>query len=142
MSTNLGKRKRQIGAATASNSKRREERSSSEESEASELDAQEIFRRHFEAQFKPLPVVQKAVQEVEGLSEDEEDEEEEWGGISEPEEGGVEVVEHTDAQTRMAAMSKEELKAFMVRQIPLMRYFLAHHLRRVPRSPQAHLQYP
>ncbi|CAG8960493.1 hypothetical protein HYFRA_00008212 [Hymenoscyphus fraxineus] len=119
MSTNLGKRKRKVGAVTASKSKRREERSGSEESEGAQLDAQEIFRRHFEAQFKPLPIVQKATEEAEDLSEeDDDDEEEEWGGISEPEEGGVEVVEHTDAQTRMAAMSKEELKAFMSSKIP------------------------
>lgn len=143
MSTNLGKRKRTIGKNSIKKVTKREERSGSEESEsvASEPNAQEIFRRHFEAQFKPLPVFQKAVEQVVILSEDEEDSEEEWGGISEPDNGGVEVVEHMDAQTRMAAMSKEELKAFMVRQIPLMSFYMAHHLYRVPRFPQSHLRY-
>ena len=37
-----------------------------------------------------------------------------WGGISDNEETEVQVVEHTEAQARTAAMSKEELKSFMV----------------------------
>lgn len=55
-------------------------------------DAQEIFRRHFEAQFKPLAVepIRPLPQTVE--AEDDEDsgseaEDSEWGGISEDEEG-------------------------------------------------------
>jgi hypothetical protein len=112
MSAKLGKRKR--AAAAEVQVKARKSRSESEESQSAELDAQEIFRRHFEAQFAPLPVVQKETKAVEDVPEEESEEESEWGGISEPEEDSVEVIEHSDAQSRMAAMSKEELKAFMV----------------------------
>jgi hypothetical protein len=108
MATLLGKRKRQIR-----DTKPTEEIDGDESSSSSELDAQEVFRRHFEAQFEPLPVVQKIVE-----AEDSDDEvsgpESEWGGISEVEDTSIEVIEHTDAESRMAAMSKEELKLFMV----------------------------
>jgi hypothetical protein len=110
MATSLGKRKRQF--STLENE---EERPTSDESSSSEVDAQEIFRRHFEAQFKPLPVVRRTVVEVEALEDDESGHESEWSGISEAEDGLVEVIEHTDAESRMAAMSKEELRSFMVR---------------------------
>ena len=113
MATTLGKRKR-----VAAETQARVRRSEREESESPELDAQEIFRRHFEAQFKPLPVVQSTATQVENVSEDESSEESEWDGISEPAEESVEVIEHSDAQSRMAAMSKEELKAFMVCSLP------------------------
>lgn len=114
MSTTLGKRKRRKVEALPA--MRRE---SSEESESEELDAQEIFRRHFEAQFKPLPDIKKVVKVVEEELEGESEEEEDWDGISEEEGGAVQVVEHTDAESRMAAMSKEELKAFMVGHLPM-----------------------
>ncbi len=108
MSTNLGKRKRNIGKKT-----QEEARENSEESVSSELDAQEIFRRHFEARFKPLPAVKKAKPVVQ-LPEDDSEEDSVWDGISEDGQAKVEVVEHTDALSRMALMSKEELKVFMV----------------------------
>ena len=109
MASMLGKRKR--WAPEATKIERREE---SEESDASELDAQEIFRRHFEAQFKPLPAAQEPSKAaVEELAEDSE-ECSDWDGISDDEENGVQVVEHTEAHARTAAMSKEELKSFMV----------------------------
>jgi hypothetical protein len=108
MATTLGKRKRrQVGVT------KEDQREHSGDSGALEIDAQELFRRHFEAKFKPLPAVkkvEKVVEETENDSEDESD----WDGISEDEEGAVEVVEHTDAHARMALMSKEEVKAFMV----------------------------
>ena len=111
MSTALGKRKREAKA-----SKKEATQSSSEESNSLELDAQEIFRRHFEAQFKPLPDEPKKVAKVEIVEdEDSEDDDSEWDGISEGGGDQVEVIEHTDAESRMAAMSKEELKKFMVR---------------------------
>jgi hypothetical protein len=110
MAPTLGKRKRRTAEATEDN---RED--DGEDSASLELDAQEIFRRHFEAQFKPLPVVQKTVKvPEEAPPEDESDGASEWDGISEEEETTVQVVEHVDAQSRMAAMSKEELKVFMV----------------------------
>jgi hypothetical protein len=58
-----------------------------EENATEVLDAQEIFRRHFEAQFKPLPVVApvRAAPAVEEEDEDNltDEEESEWDGISE-----------------------------------------------------------
>lgn len=109
MSTTLGKRKRREPKHNAG------QREASEEAaiEQDQLDAQEIFRRHFEAQFKPLPIANKA-EPVQEMIEEESDEDSDWDGISDGEENRVQVVEHTDAQTRMAAMSKEELKSFMV----------------------------
>jgi hypothetical protein len=110
MAPTLGKRKRRTAEATEDN---RED--DGEGSASLELDAQEIFRRHFEAQFKPLPVVQKTVKEPEEAPpEDESEEDSEWDGISEEEETTVQVVEHVDAHSQIAAMSKEELKVFMV----------------------------
>ena len=123
MSDILGKRKRKVTEVKVSR-KRQAAESSSEESEGSDtdvaaLDAQEIFRRHFEAQFEALPEVTKPVAE-EGESEDdveddEEGEEEEWGGISENEDDGIVIVQHTSTGSSTAGMSKEELKAFMVK---------------------------
>lgn len=108
MAPTLGKRKRETA-----DSSRKARIIESEESDTLELDAQEIFRRHFEAQFKPLPPIRKPTTVIEQESEDVSEEESEWDGISEAGEGMVQVIEHTDAQ-RIAAMSKEELKAFMV----------------------------
>ncbi|KAH7360883.1 hypothetical protein BKA65DRAFT_474014 [Rhexocercosporidium sp. MPI-PUGE-AT-0058] len=111
MSSKLGKRKRITHKHEPAH------RAESEGSGSEELDAQEIFRRHFEAQFKPLPVMKKEIV-VERVPEEESGEDSDWDGISEDEENGVQVVEHTDAQSRMAAMSKEELKSFMSSKIP------------------------
>jgi hypothetical protein len=109
MATTLGKRKRRSADITKND--RKEEY---EVHHSPDLDAQEIFRRHFEAQFKPLSVVQNVVKVVEQAEKGDSEEGSDWDGLSEGEESRVQVVEHTDAQSRMAAMSKEELKAFMV----------------------------
>ena len=109
MASMLGKRKRR--APEASKIELREE---SEESDASELDAQEIFRRHFEAQFKPLPAAQEPSKAAAEEPAEDSEEASDWDGISDDEENGVQVVEHTEAHARTAAMSKEELKSFMV----------------------------
>ncbi|PBP28622.1 hypothetical protein BUE80_DR000387 [Diplocarpon rosae] len=111
MSTPLRKRKRQ----DFEEGLRRKE--ASEGPGVEELVAQEIFRRHFEAQFKPLPIVYKA-KTIQKVCQDRSEEESDWDGISEGEENGVQVIEHTDAQTRMATMSKEELKSFMNSKVP------------------------
>jgi hypothetical protein len=108
MATNLGKRKWRTVEET-----QQDLREGSEVSEPPEGDAQELFRRHFEAKFKPLPVVKKAEKVIE-VQEDDSEEDSDWDGISEDEQTAVQVVEHTDAQSRMALMSKKELKAFMV----------------------------
>jgi len=109
MATTLGKRKRRA-AEVYKDDQRKEYKVSN----PPDLDAQEIFRRHFEAQFKPLPVLRKAAKVVEEAEEDDSEEGPSWNGLSEDEGNGVQVVEHTDAQSPMAAMSKDELKAFMV----------------------------
>ncbi|KAL2752473.1 hypothetical protein ACRALDRAFT_1072402 [Sodiomyces alcalophilus JCM 7366] len=91
----------------------------------SEEEAQAIFRRHFEAQFKPLPEQPKSkipvVDHDAATDADETDDDSEWGGISDEEDGddrseqSVEVVDHTSSITLdpTASMSKRELKAFM-----------------------------
>ncbi|OBT75091.1 hypothetical protein VF21_06539 [Pseudogymnoascus sp. 05NY08] len=95
-----------------------------------ELDAAEIFRRHFEARFKPLPDVKEKKGGKKGavVVEESDDEDEEWGGLSgeseddEEEEDSdeddgvkrrkIDIVEHTSAVSA-PKMSKAELKAFM-----------------------------
>jgi hypothetical protein len=109
MAMTLGKRKRQTVETHKGG-----QREGSDDSGSAGLDAQELFRRHFEAKFKPLPVVKKVGTVVEEVPVDESEEDSDWDGISDDGEGVVEVVEHTDAQSRIALMSKEELKAFMV----------------------------
>lgn len=109
----------------------------------SEEDAAAIFRRHFEAQFAPLPDAEESNSNSKKTKQqgdaddaesddsdrnnnvDEEDEDdEEWGGLSgddsseeeEKEVTVVEVVDHSSKQpSNIATMSKRELKAFMVR---------------------------
>ncbi|KAH6611022.1 hypothetical protein Trco_001042 [Trichoderma cornu-damae] len=103
-------------------------------------DAQEIFRRHFEAQFLPLPEAGRKVPKVQESDGDDGDGgdgggdgggEEEWGGLSgdEASDGGggdgmeegdeddaptIEVVDHSVSQApETSAMSKRELRAFM-----------------------------
>lgn len=111
MATNLGKRKRRTAESTKASRQKQDE-----EEVTFDQDAEEIFRRHFEAQFRPLPEVKNPVKPVEKVEEDPE-EESEWGGISD-EDDGVQIIEHTDIQARTAAMSKEQLKAFMVCSYP------------------------
>jgi hypothetical protein len=107
------------------------------ETDATEvIDAQEIFRRHFEAQFKPLPVV-APVRVAPALKEDQEDdisdeEESEWDGISEEDgevnpysarfilctltpvdDNKVEIIDHASTTLQTSTMSKSELKKFM-----------------------------
>ncbi len=113
MATMLGKRKRE----TVRVSKRElqvEKNSVSKSPSESEIDAQEIFRRYFEAQYAPLPTVAKKAETVKPDLRAQSEEDTDWDGISDDEKDGVQVIEHTDAQSRMAVMSKEELKAFMV----------------------------
>ena len=102
MATTLGKRKRK----TVTKQKNIDDEPTFDQ------DAQEIFRRHFEAQFKPLPEVRKPAV-VEEVEENDSEENLEWNGISDDEDG-IQVVEHTDAESRIPAMSKEQLKSFMV----------------------------
>lgn len=145
----LGKRK--------SRASEREDSTSKPDSES----VQDIFRRHFEAQFAPLPEVTAGKKGHDDAdpgsdeSEEEEGEDDEWGGLSDDgagehedsddqeasEEGAfpsndsssmrlglrtdnftdsnvVEVVDHSSDAPKTKAMSKAELKAFMVRSVP------------------------
>ncbi|KAF5251940.1 hypothetical protein FANTH_3006 [Fusarium anthophilum] len=103
----------------------------------SQEDAAAIFRRHFEAEFAPLPEAEAAKSKFkktkhEGSSNDIESEEDEdndnsggddgeWGGLSdedsvteEEQNLTIQVVDHSSKQpSKPAAMSKRELKAFM-----------------------------
>ncbi|ROT38339.1 hypothetical protein SODALDRAFT_351412 [Sodiomyces alkalinus F11] len=90
----------------------------------SEEEAQAIFRRHFEAQFKPLPEQPKSNPQIadDDLATDtDESDDSEWGGISDEDDGdgsseqSVEVIDHTSSNTHdpTVSMSKRELKAFM-----------------------------
>ncbi len=77
-------------------------------------DAQSIFQRHFEAQFAPLsPPPQREVAQVET----DEEEDSEWGGLSDGENDSskVQIIDHTGPAPRSTStMSKRELKEFMV----------------------------
>lgn len=83
-------------------------------------DLQDLFRRHFEAQFKPLDPVAKVVNEKDHDSDhgfdDEDDEESGWEGIGDEGAGPEKVVfvEHTSIQ-RPDKLSKAEARAYMVR---------------------------
>ncbi|CAD6456769.1 6e505f15-09fb-4678-8dbf-8b1208611190-CDS [Sclerotinia trifoliorum] len=97
-----------------------------DEDDTEPLDSQEIFRRHFEAQFKPLTrtvIKSKASQTIDDAENEEVDD---WEGLSEnssgddeEQENGVQIVEHVKkVDSRIAGMSKAELRAFMSSKIP------------------------
>ena len=110
MTPTLGKRKRQTPEDHKNGSR------DDKNAESLQLEAQERLRRHFEAKFKPLPRVEKPEILKEETVEDDSDEESEWDGISEDDEQNkVQIIEHTDNQSRITTMSKGDLKAYMVR---------------------------
>ena len=93
-------------------------RSSSPESSqnSGREDLQAIFKRHFEAKFKPLdpePEKTKVVEQVEDVPD--EDEDSDWEGINSGEEAAVEVIEHSASRVINERARKDELKAFMVK---------------------------
>ncbi|KAI1842303.1 hypothetical protein JX266_011471 [Neoarthrinium moseri] len=131
MATVLGKRKSRSAAAA--------------EPAVSEEEAQAIFRRHFEAQFAPLPDSKPGkssasadddseeeedddrADSILSLSEDEEADGDEWDGLSESDETPeaaaveVEVIDHTKPSTAnplAAALSKREAKAYLSSRVP------------------------
>jgi len=98
---------------------KRKSRHTAQGSVSAQEDAQAIFRRHFEAQFKPLPPATAAKTEV--LQEEDEEtdtdaSESEWSGIedeNEPE--TIEVVLHDSvSKSTDSSMTKKELRAYMV----------------------------
>lgn len=121
----LGKRKRSSSSTAKARAKLQEDPSTSDTE-----DLQEVFRRHFEAKFKPLSPAKKSreadnvTQELEAEDGDDEGDADSWGGVSSDDAGdnedvemadGIEVVEHTGLG-RYDRASKAEMKAFMVRQ--------------------------
>lgn len=84
--------------------------------EESERDVRDVFRRHFEARFKPLPREEWAVaEEEEAESGGEDDEGEEWEGFESDDEVAVPVVEHNGrVDDTSSLLDKGELRAFMV----------------------------
>jgi hypothetical protein len=78
---------------------------------------QEIFRKHFEARFKPLPVAERKP-DLENISSDESEQEEygdEWGGFSGDEKPAVAIIEHIETTRHTEeSMDKRELRAFLV----------------------------
>ena len=80
--------------------------------------AEDVFRRLFEARFRPLATVNPSEEDGEGLEEKSDGDMEEWTGFSdeeEEEEDGVEVIEYDEkvkgADDRLA---RKEVRAFMV----------------------------
>lgn len=112
MAIALGKRKRRAEATEPV----RKAPAPPVEPESDNEDLQAIFRKAFEAKFKPLEVEKEkepeSVQEVEEGEEDSE-QDSDWEGISEPEDA-VEVIEHTFSQGPRERADKQALKAFMV----------------------------
>lgn len=117
MSFTLGKRKRpsKDKAVVRRQSIEKQHSASDPESEADESTIQDIFRKHFEAQFSPLPPAQEKKSHVdrEDLSEDES--EDDWSGLSEEEDDAVVIVEHSEPLQKRELEDKHEAKTFLVR---------------------------
>lgn len=118
MTFTLGKRKRRDEVAkvapVASKPKTRPE----PEPESDNEDLQAIFRKAFEAKFKPLDGAgkKKVVEEVVEEQEQDEDENEDWSGLSDEEEdeNAIEVVELKSFERANDKADKQQMKAFMV----------------------------
>jgi hypothetical protein len=116
MAPTLGKRKRISRAELEQPSRSPSPSSASSDSEGEDLQA--IFRRAFEAKFKPLPAetkkakIEEVRMEVEEEEEDEDEEDTDWAGISEGEDD-VEVIDYTNSRLGREDMSRAEMKAFM-----------------------------
>jgi hypothetical protein len=121
MAPHLGKRKRitreELEEASRSPTPETGSGSSGSEEEEGGADIHDIFRRAFEAKFKPLEVEKKKL-ELEKEDEVLEDEEEEsdWSGISDEDEEAhkIEVVDVSQSHNKNERMSKAEMRAFMV----------------------------
>ncbi|KAG9196176.1 hypothetical protein G6011_01297 [Alternaria panax] len=121
MAPALGKRKR-ISRAELEQPSRSPSPSSPSGDDAGAEHLQAIFRRAFEAKFKPLPAEPKKprVQEtpVEEEAEEAEAEESDWSGISD-DENGVEVIEYQDPRRELDETERAEMKAFMSSKPPV-----------------------
>lgn len=110
MAPQLGKRKR-----VTREELERPSRSPSPSSGSDNEDMQELFRRAFEAKFKPLDVAPKKPKIEEApVVEEEEEEESEWSGLSDDESNRVEVIEYKDpTYDSDEEASKAAKRAFM-----------------------------
>ncbi|KIW09568.1 uncharacterized protein PV09_00441 [Verruconis gallopava] len=120
MAITIGKRKREVGSSKPRKATQVEESDSSAAEEEARLKA--IFRRHFEAQFKPLPESKLHNQSVEVVPDAENENEDDWQGFSSEEESTpVQVVEYNEMKVDRgldATVSKKELKAFLSGKVP------------------------
>jgi len=113
MSTStLGKRKRAATPVVKSSTPKMQA------SEDNVADLQDIFRRAFEAKFKPLPAERKKTTQGEDIGSDEDEEiheDDDWDGLSEHEEEDVPKVQVVEVGAVTAPeLSRAEMKAFMV----------------------------
>jgi hypothetical protein len=115
MAPTLGKRKRISREELERPSRSPSPSSGSSDSDREDLQA--IFRRAFEAKFKPLAVEPKKqrIEEIEIKDEEEEEDEEgsDWSGIDDDEGDVVQVIEYTGSQLERDDTSRAEMKAFM-----------------------------
>lgn len=114
----IGKRKRETVVASRST-----EADGPSPSTPPADNAQDIFRKYFEAQFEPLDLPSRPVEESDSADDDVHDEcdvsaldAEDWEGVSEDEHSNnVEIIEYKDARLEPdAKMDKKARKAFMV----------------------------
>ncbi|KAH8724696.1 hypothetical protein GQ44DRAFT_740057 [Phaeosphaeriaceae sp. PMI808] len=105
MAHSLGKRKRISRQELEQASQSPSPASDSNDSDAEDLQA--IFRRAFEAKFKPLAVEPKKqeIDVTEVAEEEDEDEDSAWSGISDAEDG-VQIIDYTDWPTTISAPTK------------------------------------
>jgi len=98
----IGKRKREFAVASHQTARDAQEDQNGGLDDSSVRD-QDVFRRHFEAAFEPLPDVENEVpqddKELEGLPSQSDAEESDWEGLSDAGEQTpeVQVVEHKEA---------------------------------------------
>jgi len=114
MAVILGKRKRQENNHPSPKNRQQPIRDPSPPAESDVL--QNVFRRAFEAQFRPLAIEAQPVANVteNTWQSSGEEEDSDWEGISD-EEDGVDVVEHSfNSTVDGERMSKSERRAFMV----------------------------
>lgn len=116
MAPALGKRKR-VTRAELEQASRSPSPSSGSSNDSEGEDLQAVFRRAFEAKFKPLPTESKKPKIEESLVQQENESEEEdsdWSGISD-DENQVEVIEYHDPRREVddAGNERAEMKAFM-----------------------------
>lgn len=111
MAPQLGKRKR-----VTREELERPSRSPSPSSGSDNEDLQELFRRAFEAKFKPLDVEPKKpkMEKAPVVEEEQPDDESDWSGLSDDESNRVEVIEYKDATYDSdEEASKAAKRAFM-----------------------------